>query len=97
MDMPPMMYGTAWKAERSEELVLQAIRAGFRGVDTACQPKHYNEPGVGAGVHRAMETLGIGRGELFLQSKFTPLRGQDPNKVNRAACLRMPAVDAAIS
>jgi hypothetical protein len=29
--------------------VEQAIRLGFRGLDTACQPKHYHEPGVGAG------------------------------------------------
>lgn len=28
--MPPMMYGTAWKKERTEDLVLQALKAGFR-------------------------------------------------------------------
>ena len=50
--MPRMMYGTAWKAERTADLVEAAIRAGFRGVDTACQPKHYREAGVGdAGTH----------------------------------------------
>jgi hypothetical protein len=43
VQMPRMMYGTAWKAERTADLVEAAIRAGFRGVDTACQPKHYRE------------------------------------------------------
>lgn len=39
MPSPPMLYGTAWKGHRTAALVEQAIRAGFRGVDTACQPK----------------------------------------------------------
>lgn len=39
--MPRLIYGTAWKKERTASLVEQALRAGFRGVDTACQPKHY--------------------------------------------------------
>lgn len=36
-----MLYGTAWKADRTAKLVHQALRSGFRGVDTAAQPKHY--------------------------------------------------------
>ncbi len=45
-DMPPIMYGTAWKKEQTEELVVEAVKQGFRGIDTACQPKHYYEPGM---------------------------------------------------
>ena len=75
--MPPLIYGTAWKKEQTKELVIQAVKAGFKGIDTACQPKHYYEPGVGeALVFLAQE--GIKREELFLQTKFTPLPGQDP-------------------
>jgi len=81
MEMPKIMYGTAWKAEKTDALVMKALRAGFRGIDTACQPKHYNEPGVGAGVQKGMAELGLRREDLFLQSKYTPIRGQDPNKV----------------
>ena len=44
--MPPIVYGTAWKKERTRELVLQALQAGYRGIDTACQPKHYAETGT---------------------------------------------------
>ena len=48
--IPPIIYGTAWKQDATAALVERALRLGFRGIDTACQPKHYNEPGVGAGL-----------------------------------------------
>ena len=41
--MPKIIYGTAWKRAQTERFVTLAIRHGFRGVDTACQPKHYDE------------------------------------------------------
>ena len=52
--MPAIVYGTAWKEDRTADLVELALKKGFRGIDTACQPKHYNEPGVGEGIQRAM-------------------------------------------
>ena len=75
MNAPPIIYGTAWKKDQTEALVAQAIRAGFRGIDTACQPKHYHEPGVGAAI-AACE-----RESLYVQTKFTSLSGQDPKRV----------------
>jgi len=78
--MPRLLYGTAWKKERTADLVATALAQGFRGIDTACQPKHYHEPGVGEGVARALKT-GLRRDELYLQTKFTPLSGQDPERV----------------
>jgi diketogulonate reductase-like aldo/keto reductase len=36
--IPRILYGTAWKKSRTQELVSQALRYGFRGVDTAGQP-----------------------------------------------------------
>jgi len=47
VNMPWLIYGTAWKKERTADLVVKAIQAGFKGIDTACQPKHYDEPLVG--------------------------------------------------
>lgn len=35
--MPALIYGTAWKKERTTQLVEQAVLTGFRGIDTACQ------------------------------------------------------------
>jgi diketogulonate reductase-like aldo/keto reductase len=75
-----IIYGTAWKKADTERLVATAIRQGFRGIDTACQPKHYDEAGVGAGVAACLNA-GLTRSELFLQTKFTPLSGQDPKRV----------------
>lgn len=80
MNKPYLIYGTAWKKERTTELVLQAWRAGFRAFDTACQPKHYREDLVGEAL-RQLFRQGIQRSELYLQTKFTPLSGQDPQSV----------------
>lgn len=71
------MYGTAWKEERTEALTRLALQAGFRGIDTANQRKHYFEAGVGAALQAALQAEEISRSELFLQSKFTFLQGQD--------------------
>ncbi|MBY6243229.1 aldo/keto reductase [Methylosinus sp. Sm6] len=78
--MPRLVYGTAWKKERTASLVELALRAGFRGVDTACQPKHYHEPGVGEGL-AVLFGEGLSRSDVYLQTKFTPLPGQDPENV----------------
>ncbi|MCJ7775488.1 MAG: aldo/keto reductase, partial [Desulfobulbaceae bacterium] len=78
--MPRIIYGTAWKKDRTADLVVKAIQAGFRGIDTACHPKHYNESLVGAALQR-LQNQGIEREALFLQTKFTPLSGQDPRQV----------------
>lgn len=74
---PDLLYGTAWKEEATETCVREALVAGFRGIDTANQRKHYFEAGVGAALRRARDELGIRREELFLQTKFTFLDGQD--------------------
>lgn len=73
---PPLLYGTAWKRERTAEFVDLAISHGYRGIDTAGQPVHYNETDVGAGVAEARQSLGLAREELFLQTKFSPLNAQ---------------------
>ena len=75
--IPPLVYGTAWKEERTAPLVAQALRAGFRGIDTANQRKHYHEAGVGQALREAFASGLVRREELFLQTKFTYRRGQD--------------------
>jgi len=80
-DLPYLMYGTAWKEDSTSDLVEDAVMNGFRFIDTANQPKHYNEEGVGAGWMTAANKLGLERKDFYLQTKFTPLSGQDPNNV----------------
>ncbi len=77
---PGIIYGTAWKKARTEELVRTAIGQGFRGIDTAGQPRHYDETGVGAAVAACLDQA-LGRSELYLQTKFTPLAGHDPERI----------------
>jgi len=75
--VPRFLYGTAWKEERTEGLVNDALDAGFRGIDTANQRKHYNEQAVGQAVQNKLREGFIRRDELFLQTKFTFKEGQD--------------------
>ncbi|WFD32424.1 hypothetical protein MSPP1_003471 [Malassezia sp. CBS 17886] len=77
MPMPRILYGTAWKGTQTAELVCTALVQGFRGVDTAAQRKHYREDLVGAGLSKARRQLGLRRGDVWVQTKFTPLPGQD--------------------
>lgn len=77
IEMPSLLYGTAWKKDKTADLVLKAVKYGFKGIDTACQPKHYNEAGVGEALLR-LASVGIARNDLYIQTKFTPLDGQDP-------------------
>jgi diketogulonate reductase-like aldo/keto reductase len=77
---PTIVYGTAWKKERTKELVLQALRLGYRAIDTACQPKHYQEELVGAALEEAEATGVVERSRVYVQTKYTPVAGQDPNR-----------------
>jgi diketogulonate reductase-like aldo/keto reductase len=74
---PDFLYGTAWKEERTPALTELAIRAGFRGIDTANQRRHYFEAGVGQGLAAAYRAGVVRREDLFLQTKFTSRGGQD--------------------
>jgi diketogulonate reductase-like aldo/keto reductase len=76
LPVPTFLYGTAWKEEATEALVQLALQSGFTAIDTANQRKHYHEAGVGAAI-RAFLAAGHGREELFVQTKFTYVQGQD--------------------
>ena len=75
--VPTFLYGTAWKEGETRRLVRLALDAGFRGIDTANQRKHYHEVGVGEALKEAFAAGVVRREELFLQTKFTHRDGQD--------------------
>ncbi|KAH7888921.1 NADP-dependent oxidoreductase domain-containing protein [Phlebopus sp. FC_14] len=77
---PKIIYGTAWKGERTTQLVVNAFLQGFRAVDTACQPKHYSEELVGEALEILQDKYNLQREELYVQTKFTPIGGQDLKK-----------------
>lgn len=105
-----MIYGTAWKEDRTQALVELALRAGFRAIDTANQRKHYFEAGVGRALAAAIRAGLVQRADVFLQTKFTYVRGQDhrlpydpsaplPDQVRQSLAsslehLGVPAVDS---
>ncbi|PHH73319.1 hypothetical protein CDD80_3902 [Ophiocordyceps camponoti-rufipedis] len=67
-----LVYGTAWKKHRTASLVYAAIRCGFRAIDSAAHPEHYDEAAVGDGLRRAVV-------EGIIQTKFTPPNRHDAN------------------
>lgn len=71
MPKPPFIYGTAWKKDATTGLVKNALAAGFTAIDTANQLKHYDEAAVGEAL------VGVLRGSVYLQTKYTSIRGQD--------------------
>ena len=74
--LPAWMYGTAWKKGATTELVKLAVQSGFTAIDTANQLIHYQEALVGEAL-LALQQEGVRREALFLQTKFTPVDGQD--------------------
>src|SRR6266571_5622351 len=77
VSVPAFLYGTAWKEDRTEELARLALGAGFRGIDTANQRRHYVEAAVGDAVAAFLREGKLTREDVFLQTKFTFPRGQD--------------------
>lgn len=71
--IPVFIYGTAWKKDRTADLVHRAINAGFRGVDTAAQPRHYREDLVGEGMRRAIKDGTVRREDLHVRATASPV------------------------
>lgn len=75
--IPQFLYGTAWKGDQTAALTRLALDQGFRAIDTANQRKHYHEAGVGEGLASAIADGVVTRDQVFLQTKFTHIAGQD--------------------
>jgi 2,5-diketo-D-gluconate reductase A len=56
--------------EEAAAAVREAIRAGYRHIDTA--EVYENEAGVGAGIQQGLEAAGLSRDELFVTTKLWP-------------------------
>jgi diketogulonate reductase-like aldo/keto reductase len=78
---PAFIYGTAWKKDKTKDLVKQALVAGYRKVDTAAQPRHYQENLVGDALREAYSEGVVTREDLYLQTKYTTPAGQDMNNM----------------
>ncbi|KAI8136410.1 xylose reductase [Fennellomyces sp. T-0311] len=67
--MPLVGFGT-WKItdEQAEETIYQAIKAGYRLIDTAAV--YGNERGVGRGINKAIQDGVVTRKEIFVVTKL---------------------------
>ena len=64
--MPDLCCDTTWYSAQTRTLVYQALRAGFRGIDTAAQPSQYREDLVGDGMRDAIQAGILRRKDLHV-------------------------------
>lgn len=71
VEIPYLGFGTyLMAADKAAAAVSEAIRAGYRHIDTA--EGYQNESGVGAGIRQALESEGLARSDLFVTTKLWP-------------------------
>jgi 2,5-diketo-D-gluconate reductase A len=71
IEIPYLGFGTYLIADQDvAAAVSEAIRAGYRHIDTA--EGYKNESGVGVGIKRALEAQGLSRKDLFVTTKLWP-------------------------
>lgn len=64
--IPEIIYGTAFKFDKTAHLVKAALKAGFRGIDTAGSSHAYREALVGEGIAAAMASGDFSREDLYV-------------------------------
>ena len=71
VEMPYLGFGTYLISEQDvASAVSEAIRAGYRHIDTA--EGYRNESGVGRAIERAFASEGLSRNDLFVTTKLWP-------------------------
>ena len=93
VQMPMVGYGVfEIPAEWTAECVFDALKTGYRLIDTA--QAYYNEKEVGDGIQRAIKELGIHREDIFLTTKVWVTEfGYEKTKASVAESLRKLQTD----
>ena len=78
------IYGTAWKKNQTKQLVKEALVTGFRRVDTAAQPRHYQEDLVGAGIREAIAEGIVKREDLYVSKQTTLINGANIHRFKQS-------------
>lgn len=71
LKIPLLLYGTAWREERTAHLTETAVLKGFTRIDTANYPTAYDEKLTGDGIAAALKS-GIKRSNLFVRVVSSP-------------------------
>ena len=69
VEVPRLIYGTAWKEEQTQPLTELALQMGFRGIDTANQRHNYHEAAVGQTISALIASGLVSRDDLFLHTR----------------------------
>ena len=72
LSLPPIGFGTADLSGPAEEVVLDAVRCGYRLIDTA--PVYGSEKGVGRAIRQAEERGFARRSDILIETKLPPDR-----------------------
>ncbi|EXJ78229.1 hypothetical protein A1O3_09390 [Capronia epimyces CBS 606.96] len=72
--LPIRIYGTAFGPNRPVPHVIDALREGYRAIDTASTRKVHNEVSDGEDIATALQDakMALKREDLFIQTKFAP-------------------------
>lgn len=65
--LPRVLFGTAWKGDKTAEVVSKAISAGFTGIVSGGDSRNYNEKLVGDAIKQSGK-----RENLYIQTSFIP-------------------------
>lgn len=93
--IPALGFGTYLiSPEETASAVFQALKAGYRHIDTAAV--YGNEKGVGEGIRRGIQELGLARSDIFVTTKLWPgyeAWGEQP----KTQALTLAAFDESLS
>eukprot|EP00899_Mesostigma_viride_P024177 jgi/Mesvir1/4944/Mv04569-RA.1 len=96
LPIPRILYGTGNDITDAEAVVLSAVRAGFRGIDSSNVVHLYDEPGVGTALSRLSQDT-IRREHLFLQTKYMPYFPHFTYRYNTSAPIRDQVLESVAS
>jgi diketogulonate reductase-like aldo/keto reductase len=75
--VPHLIYGTSIHSpSHPQPDIVQAIKSGFRGVDTACSRQFHDESRDGESIRTALSERITSRESLLIQTKYTSPYGQ---------------------
>lgn len=64
--VPRLLYGTAFKGDRTNSIVAYALEAGFRGIDSAAMTRAYQERFAGESIRNAVHKGVIKREDIWV-------------------------------